>query len=1762
MALLCHIFNANAQSGCAPETTPYNTVFLTPNSYEENNGDITYVGYNTNGWDNKKVILHDILHIVLPPLPSCYYSFQIEFNNSFINVSAGETVSLPLKLGNNEILIVGDPCNNDNYGVIWSTLNLYRVSNEPTTNDYGKSYSYESPDEIVTVSIEDYAPPCSGAYDWAAGTCLDKYNTATSSGEANLYIKYGKGHTQLVKPIIMVEGIDFDENAVVDPETGEVVRYGSNGWENVIQGLTETKPTALTGGGVAKELFRNYPKMIENLTESEMDAFDIVLIDFKDGTDYIQKNGELVIKAIEKVNELKQCGEENVVVGLSMGGQVARWALATMEQRGINHDTRTYISYDSPHLGANIPLAVQGFVWFNANFGPDEAKEEIGKKWLDLNKPAAHQMLMTHFYKEWQAGKISVDVKSYANEFPANVTPYSQINPAYDFDCLRESFVAEMAALGYPKFTYNIAIANGSGTGRPQEFSPGDCILKATNFNEIDYPWWFWLASNGTALTLELLDLAIDDGLVWVDMYSLPGNFDGELLSVGVPDKQHKRFNTFRLKNTHPDNYPSYDAMPGCERNDIASSIIPALEDATIFTFTCRNDATCFMPTAHTIGYNPPDYFSDLLATDGVRRDFNLTPFDEIYLPSGANEAHVDANPTNINFLEAQKDINLPDQPSELPMPFAGGEIYNFGLYYKKMPSCEINSRGVMQINQEGATSYRNAAVPKSKNPSQKNYFEVVLAGIGCTPDEAIVNINVGGQMIVGTAVNSSVKNATLHVMKDTELNNVAGSLLVHPHSNIDVWQGGLVTLQAGSSTTIEPDGSITVQKDGVLRIKAGANVHLKGKAQILIEKGGKLIVEPGAEIILEDGLPSVQYPTAGAKSRIELEGALVLDGGEIAIGGAGYMWMKEGSNIEILNADSGTFIGHGTDHISYYISEFDYPTQTNLNIQGAYFYLRSNNVSVVDADLAITRSKISSQSIHDASTNVTINTGTFDISHSTWEDAIFKPTIASGTISNTDMSISYKSECITAHNCNRIRVESSTFKAQAPLFNLPQVSQRIYKGISMHESRYLFIKQSTFDQFKVGLNPKLQSEASAIYIANSSIIHLEDTYINDCNNGIKSIMNSTVKMVSSYISNTFSGIHINDHPSGAVFKFGAVVEMLCSGLNNNIYGIKGINILLSIDGEINAQSTDGEIRPNTFENNQTDFDISYPSVSPVFNLQASHNKWSKFNNYLLWSNGTQYMLNQRDPVYSEPNCMVWVTTPHDPDDPEECFYDNQNFPLQNTQGGFNDLTQFCFGTIPCGGTNTIQQTYWEAYKALTEENIDCAMTRYTTVSEQKFSSDYDSFGEYCKHQIAIADVYVGVNNVTIGITNQEEILIEEVCATETEVGSISESYVFLLDVSGSVDALEWFKMKTTVGLILQGYAASGISVNYAVVQFASTTQQQVVIPYTNDISLAYSMSRAYTGGTNVLAGIDACENYISSIADSSRMIIFTDANKMLESELFGLTNTMKLDRDITIIRYQNGNSSDIIDNSFYAALSSKGGQYNGMLDDNPSDPEGEGGPRKFIMGDFAGLTLDLVNQVIETTSCDYLTVINNDFCTGALISWLAFDGGEIVTDATSSSIRTNGIGRYEAVITCPDSCTYSESYIFEEEEESPTALSVDRESLSRLYSIVPNYRNKLLADGTIQTPNDRESNSYVKETKSINLESITIAPNPTNGLITVQNARIGDKFHIRNNVGSVITSGTLGLRMSIDMSDYPSGLYFLQVGVHNNTMPIRFIKI
>tara|TARA_R110002124_G_C8974716_1_gene515861 strand:- start:2400 stop:4061 length:1662 start_codon:yes stop_codon:yes gene_type:complete len=189
------------------------------------------------------------------------------------------------------------------------------------------------------------------------------------------------------------------------------------------------------------------------------EGFDIVILNapqyttngkFIDGgSDYIQRNAMVTIEMINFLNAEKVGDEELVILGPSMGGLIARYALAFMEQNSMDAETRLYISFDAPHRGANIPVSLQYLINYLAEVLGDPTSQTVVDQLL--NSPAAKEMLYDHL-----SGHL-LNGSTYEQD-PTKLLPVGAPN-------FRDAFQNELDALGFPQQVRNIAMVNGSSQG-------------------------------------------------------------------------------------------------------------------------------------------------------------------------------------------------------------------------------------------------------------------------------------------------------------------------------------------------------------------------------------------------------------------------------------------------------------------------------------------------------------------------------------------------------------------------------------------------------------------------------------------------------------------------------------------------------------------------------------------------------------------------------------------------------------------------------------------------------------------------------------------------------------------------------------------------------------------------------------------------------------------------------------------------------------------------------------------------------------------------------------------------------------------------------------------------------------------------------------------------------------------------------------------------------------------------------------------------
>lgn len=190
------------------------------------------------------------------------------------------------------------------------------------------------------------------------------------------------------------------------------------------------------------------------------------------GADFIERNAMALATLIKSFNaQLKTNGssEKLAIVGPSMGGQISRYALASLEKQGIDHNTRLWISVDSPHLGANIPLGDQALVHLLKTEG---RSVDAGAMYDNLlGSPAARQQLI-EFHRDpeiigdnydYNANVSNINGRTTSQGFSTNAgNPFFQ---QYYNNLLANGLPNSK---GFPMNLRKIALTNGSLSGKTQ----------------------------------------------------------------------------------------------------------------------------------------------------------------------------------------------------------------------------------------------------------------------------------------------------------------------------------------------------------------------------------------------------------------------------------------------------------------------------------------------------------------------------------------------------------------------------------------------------------------------------------------------------------------------------------------------------------------------------------------------------------------------------------------------------------------------------------------------------------------------------------------------------------------------------------------------------------------------------------------------------------------------------------------------------------------------------------------------------------------------------------------------------------------------------------------------------------------------------------------------------------------------------------------------------------------------------------------------
>ena len=341
------------------------------------------------------------------------------------------------------------------------------------------------------------------------------------------------------------------------------------------------------------------------LNENGRNSYDLVILNYGNGGDKIENNVLLFKELLRQINLKKKGNFENVVLGESMGGLIGRIGLRELENENYDHQTGLFVSFDSPHKGANVPIGLQHLsndllayapvALFDLLFDVNDLEELKAVR----DAPAAKQMTV-----KW----------------------FTEVNgPHPDYVAMQ----AKLDALGHPQKCKKVAVTNGSNTGTRQ--APTD------NFNQGD-----------EIFKVEAIYLLINVGMSVRTQKTSGSTAISSIAIISPILLLLPPYVSARWINS--DNNSPYDIAAGGWQDQHKS-----FADAINFAASTNGrNQYCFVPAASSLdlrtdytGYSSYDhyfYFNET-ATDANRHRANLianntTPFDDIFAQE-TNTEHV-----------------------------------------------------------------------------------------------------------------------------------------------------------------------------------------------------------------------------------------------------------------------------------------------------------------------------------------------------------------------------------------------------------------------------------------------------------------------------------------------------------------------------------------------------------------------------------------------------------------------------------------------------------------------------------------------------------------------------------------------------------------------------------------------------------------------------------------------------------------------------------------------------------------------------------------------------------------------------------------------------------------------------------------------------------------------------------------------------------------------------------------------------------------
>lgn len=590
--------------------------------------------------------------------------------------------------------------------------------------------------------------------------------------EAKVSIRFGRAQEQskqLKKPLILIEGFDFDLNPNDD-------RYGDLNFTTVIQGISINEATGLPSKNNLADLSVFADRLY---TEN----YDLVFVNFKDGSADMFRNGNTLIRIIQWVNENKVSNDELIVIGASMGGLLARYALRRMELEGCKHCTKLYGTFDSPHKGANVPLGLQYSVQYLNSKGLDT---EYGIR--ALSSTASQQLLIY------------------------NITPGAQAK--------RKQWQSWLDQNGHPQIPKRIAITNGDPSGKgPYAKGVG---LYANCYK-----------TKGVEL-FKIIINAADPGKKAAYIKLPKGSSGLSRYLKGLRNNYHIANYYFPNETICYDNASGGQATWLYDAHLLINAYVTSFKNNNCSGASLTNHGlTTFIPVFSALDLSKEELhpnISSLFPTfpiNAAEKTSSLHPFHAIYYHSSTapiyqgNQVHVfvDAAPQqNVDWIFKQIYSVSTELPSLLPY---NASLKEFNLSIEAEHETLISDLSVIK----DGVLHLHAARKENFGQSYDHYpFYTGTTQLYRTSTcGTYIEINDGGKLILGDQnLGSNGNNKAVFRILD-------GSVL-------ELKKGSELQINDGSVLIIEEGAKLIFHKDATIKLN-GANANLNIKGLIVLEQ-------------------------------------------------------------------------------------------------------------------------------------------------------------------------------------------------------------------------------------------------------------------------------------------------------------------------------------------------------------------------------------------------------------------------------------------------------------------------------------------------------------------------------------------------------------------------------------------------------------------------------------------------------------------------------------------------------------------------------------------------------------------------------------------------------------------------------------------------------------------------------------------------------------------------------------------------------------